>query len=186
MASNPNGELVFNRQTTSADLNVGALWYSAPVKLNLGKERNISAYLGGSAFHLNTPSNQSYTGKMAKLPVRYSIQGGFKIIGEKFDLSPNFYSYVQERNKLISYGLLVDYKRDAINKISAGVWYGSDAVAFCLGYTWLQMRLMYSYDVAHTSPVSNSVSALQAHEITLTINFNKASQKNIKTVPSFL
>jgi len=185
--SNPNNESVINKKTTFADISIGTMWYSAPVKINLGKERTVSAFLGGSAFHINTPPNESFSGGTASLPMRFSYQAGVKFIGEKVDMTPVIYANYQKGNNNPAVGLLVDYRFDETNKLSLGMWVRQkDAIAFCAGYTWSNFRLMYSYDVSATSPISNSVSRLGAHELTLTIKFNKAEQKGVKVVPSFL
>ena len=185
-SSNPNNETVLNRKLTFADISAGAMWYSAPVKINLGNERKISGYAGASVFHLNTP-NESFTGGTANLPMRFSYQAGFKIIGEKIDVSPNAYVNYQKGNNNSAIGALVDYRIDEINKVSLGIWIREkDAIAFCAGYTWLNFRLMYSYDVSASSPISNSSSALGAHELTLTVKLDNTKQKYIKVIPSYL
>jgi type IX secretion system PorP/SprF family membrane protein len=180
-ATNPNNETIVNKKTSFMDISAGAIWYSAPVKINLGKERNVSAYLGGSAFHLNTPPNESFSGGTASLPMRLSYQAGVKVISEKVDITPVIYANYQDGNNNTAVGLLVDYRMDTTNKISLGMWVREkDAIAFCAGYTWLNFRMMYSYDVSATSPINNSVSRLGAHEFTLAVKFNKAQQKGVK------
>ncbi len=185
-SSNPNNETILNRKLTFADISAGAMWYSAPVKINLGNERKISGYAGASVFHLNTP-NESFTGGTANLPMRFSYQAGFKIIGDKIDVSPNAYVNYQKGNNNSAIGALVDYRIDEINKVSLGLWIREkDAIAFCAGYTWLNFRLMYSYDISATSPISNSASTLGAHELTLTVKFDNTKQKYLKVIPSYL
>jgi type IX secretion system PorP/SprF family membrane protein len=186
-ANNPNNETTLNKKITFADISVGALWYSAPTKINLGKERTVSGYAGASVFHLNTPPNESFAGGTASLPMRFSYQAGIKFIGDKIDVSPNAYINYQKGNNNMAAGLLLDYRFDAINKLSLGIWIrDKDAVAFCAGYTWLNYRLMYSYDVSSPSTISNAASALGAHELTFCVRFDRAKERRVTVVPSFL
>lgn len=186
-ASNPNNESFLNNKISIANFSAGAIWYCAPVTINLGKERTVRAYLGTSAFNLvNASSNESISGGLARVPIRFSMQGGIKITGAKFDVTPNVYSNSQSGNNNIAGGLLVDYHVNETSKLSMGAWYRlKDAVAFSVGYSISNFRLMYSYDVMSMSPISNVSSGLQTHEITLVITFHTAKKKIKDVIPSF-
>jgi type IX secretion system PorP/SprF family membrane protein len=186
-ASNPNNELVLNKMVNYADISFGTMWYCSPVKVDVGKLHTFKAYLGASAFHLNTPPNESFSGGTGNLPMRFSCQGGIKIVGEnKLDITPNVIVNSQQGNNNVAAGLLADYRFDSIAKLTLGVWFRTkDAIAFSIGFSHKIFALTYSYDVVGTSPISYSASRLNAHELTLSLKFNHAEKKGIKVIPAF-
>lgn len=186
-ADNQNTETNLNNKVTMADFSFGALWYTAPAKLNLGKTKKISMYTGVSVFHINTPPNETFAGGTGSLPRRYSIQGGIKIEGANIvDVTPNFIINSQEGNNNLAIGALVDFNFEKESKLTLGTWYrNKDAVSVSVGFEYNVFKLSYSYDVMATSQLSNSVSAAQTHEVTLILKFKNAMKpEDAMTIPS--
>lgn len=176
-STNPTNEANLNKKVGYADVGFGSIWYYNKSKAEGAK---LNAYLGASVFHLNKP-NESLTAGNAQLPMRYSFQGGIKILGEgKIDFTPNVIYNSQAGNENLAIGMLMDYRFNEKSKLVLGVWYRKkDAVAFSLGCDLKAFSFAYSYDVV-SSKIQNYVSGLNAHEITLMLKFNQADKKGIK------
>lgn len=181
-SNNPSNETRINKQVSYADVSFGSMWYYNPTKADGAK---LNAYLGASVFHLNRP-NESLTGGVAALPMRYSFQGGIKILGEgKIDFTPNIIFNSQNGNENLAAGLIMDYRFNEKSKLVLGAWYRKkDAIAFSLGCDLKTITFAYSYDVVN-SQIKNSISGLNAHEITLSLKFNQSEKKGAKANASF-
>ena len=186
-ASNANGEVILNEKVGYPDVGFGAMWYYNPTK---DDDAKLNAYLGAAVFHLNTP-NESLTGtpnsaaSEGKLPMRFSYQGGIKILGgDKIDFTPNIIVTTQEGAENTAAGLYTGYHFSEKSKAVLGVWYRKkDAIALHLGFEHTSFTIGYSYD-AVTSEIRNYVGT-NAHEISLCYRINMSEKKGAKANPSF-
>lgn len=180
-ASNPNNEALMSQKVAYPDISFGTMWYYNPLRTEGTK---LNAYVGASAFHLNQP-NESLTASLGVLPMRYSFQGGIKILGDnKIDFTPNVIFSSQGGNNNSAAGLLTDYHMNDISKVTLGIWYrNNDAIAFSVAFDHKTFSFGYSYDVVN-SKISNYIPGLNAHEITLAAKINQAAKKGVEGNPS--
>lgn len=170
--TNPTNELELNDRLSAADFSTGVLWYTTPTPLNLGHARNIEFFTGLSVFHLTSPPNQSHTGLQRVPSRRFSLQGGFKVEGlDKVDVTPFVYVNRQAGNTNFALNILVDVRFKKYFKLTTGASYrAKDATSVLAGVEYNMFKLIYSYDIAALSPVSNSISSLHTHEVSLSFN----------------
>lgn len=158
-----------------------------------------SLWVGISAAHINQPNQSLLVGGEDKIPVRLSLQAGYRI-----DLTP-----ASDRNALKERSLMpmLMYRNQGLSQqmdigiyavfepLIAGVWYrgipistfsdvqgnsnrlwntntfrNSDAVAFLLGFKFQDLSIGYSYDVT-TSQIGMANTA-GAHELSMTYHFS--------------
>jgi type IX secretion system PorP/SprF family membrane protein len=149
---------------------------------------------GGFTFdHLFTPK-QSFYGDESKLPVKFNMYGGVRILGqtrlrkkliEALSVAGNF----QMQGKYYQTDVGLYYKDPLI----FGLWYrgipfvtsqAGDAVIGLIGIKTKQLHIGYSYDFT----ISNLISSTGgAHEISIVYEFNSismgSSRKKIRAIP---
>lgn len=169
-ASNPSNEAGLYSSVSHPDLGFGFLWFFNPNRT----ESRINAYLGISGFHLNQP-NQSLSGMQASLPMRFSYQAGVKVFGNgKVDLSPAVRVNNQNGNIEPAAGLYANYHFNDQLLFVIGGWYRAhDANAIVVGFEHSNFTFGYSYDMVHAGGLNDAKNSVKAHELTLSIKFNK-------------
>lgn len=155
----PTNEPIPTNSITFPNFSGGALLYNTKIHL-------------GFAVHNILEPNQSFyksTSPGAKLPIRLTVHGGYKVkLSKSAYLLPNFLVMQQQQFLQLNAGLMFGYK-----KLMAGVSFrqtrpNSDASIFILGYNGKRFSGYYSYD----RTVSDArVAATGSHEITLAYNF---------------
>jgi len=180
-SSNPNSETILNDKISYSDIGFGAMWYYSPEK----EESKLNVYFGVAGFHLNEP-NETLIGGTGKLPMKVSYQGGVKIFGEnKIDVTPNVRVTTQKGSEEVAAGVYVDYTLNETAKIILGSWYRTkEAIAFLLAFEHNYFNVGYSYDIT-TSEISNSITGLNTHEITLSFKMNMADKKGLNKNNAF-
>lgn len=178
-STNPNGESTLNEKRGYPDVGYGLMWYYNPSKINEGK---INAFIGLSGYHLNTPNESLVENKNGNLPVKFSYQGGIKILGKgKIDFTPNVRMTTQKGNEEIATGLCMDYSFSENIKMILGAWYRNhDAFALALGLDAKNFSVAYSYDMV--TDLNRYISASNAHEVSLSF---KMKRKNKEVTPQF-
>lgn len=160
------------------DANAGAMVYSD------------SWWLGYSMFHLNKP-NESMIGGVSKLPVKFSLQGGYRYtLSEK-----NEKDEMKQNSLTATFNFRGQKKFDQLDigvyytqyYFSLGVWYrglplkaykkgypNKDALAIVLGFKTKRAYIGYSYDItiSQLSKISNG-----AHEVSLAYQLCKPKKK---------
>ena len=164
---------------TYFDANAGALIYTD------------KAWVGISIFHINRP-NESLIGDVAKMPVKFTLQGGYK-----FPLSDkNEKDEFQQKSFTTAVHIMGQSKFDQMDiggyysqyKFSLGLWYrglplvkaykpgypNNDAIDVVVGFQTKRMYIGYSYDItiSNLSNVSNG-----AHEISISYQLCKPKKK---------
>lgn len=161
------------------DANAGALFY--------GKK----FWVGVSAFHLNRP-NESLMGADAKLPIKYSVHGGVKVLlvgEEKGDKTMNTYitpvAHYRHQEKFDQLDVGCYFTKAMVN---LGFWYrgipglkayapgysNNDAFAVLVGFSNDRFNFGYSYDFTISKLASNTKGA---HEISLSYQYCKKKKK---------
>ena len=142
-------------------------------------------WLGFSAHHLNRPDQSFYNAGISRLPVRYSLHGGFNIYrrthimqekDEMLRIVPTFIYKAESRFDQLdvgvymikSYLLLGIWYRGVFPKTHAGIR-NNDAVILQAGVRFNSFAFTYSYDIT-TSKLGLS-NTLGSHEISLIYNF---------------
>lgn len=154
---------------THVDIAAGGLVYSEVLWFSLG------------AHHLNNP-NLSLTGNStSKLPIRFSISGGAKVmlrdtygpIKNGIDLLPAFHLRSQGSFKQLDVGAYLKYSALIFGTFYRGLPLSSfgfkqhDALALLIGFKLEKMTLNYSYDY----PLSALKVAGGSHEVSLVYEF---------------
>jgi type IX secretion system PorP/SprF family membrane protein len=195
-------KLVFNDQLTANGPAVSADAANIVprvgfVSINTGILLNSTEYWAGfAASHINSP-NTSLTDGSAKLPVYFTLHGGYRFVQEK------------KGNKLMKYvAPAMNYrhqqKYDQLDigiyyvhfPLNLGVWYrglplkhykptypNSDALAILIGADLknYDMRIAYSYDLTLQKLIGNSTGS---HEISVIYEIAKRSRKSKKVLIS--
>lgn len=155
-----------------ADLSSGALLYS---------ERS---WMGFSARHLNQP-NQALVGNDSRLPVLYSVHGGYVRPVARYGDKGKYYSYIT-----FAFNYRAEGKFDQLDiggyynldPIVFGAWYrgiplfkayqagypNNDALALIVGTIIDRFKFGYSYDITISWLAGHTAGA---HEISLTYQF---------------
>lgn len=191
-----NDQLIPNGPTVSNDvLNITPR--SGYVDVNAGILLNSTEYWGGfAASHLNTP-NTSIVDGTAKLPVKFSVHGGYRFIQKRKGnrlleyISPAFNYRHQQKYDQLDIGIY--YVHAPLN---LGLWYrglplkhykptyrNNDALCLLIGVDLKQydMRIGYSYDLTLSRLVTNSTGS---HELSIIYEIAKKSKKTRKVLIS--
>ncbi len=158
-----------NYSNTHIDIAAGGLIYSEALWFSLG------------AHHLNQP-DLTLTGNTAsKLPIRFSISGGAKVvlrdtygpIHNGIDLLPAFHLRSQGSFKQLDVGTYLKYSALIFGAFYRGLpmsnfgFKQNDALALLLGFKLEKMTLNYSYDY----PLSALKVAGGSHEVSIVYEF---------------
>ncbi len=153
-----------------------------------------SFWIGSSFFHLNRPNESLFDLKEARLPVKYSIHGGYKYVinnDKKEPTNQTSVSFVfnyrgQEQFDQVDIGTY--YTRYIFN---LGLWYrgipalkaykpgysNNDAIAIIVGVQADKYHIGYSYDMT----ISKLTYATKgAHELTISYQFCEVKKKRRK------
>jgi len=177
-AGNPSNEQTLIQKKSFADVGFGLLWFMNPTR----EKSKINAYAGISGFHLNQP-NQSFLGSASgKLPAKYSMQAGIKILGTKgLDISPNARIFIQNGNVESAIGTYIDYCVSDNFKIVVGGWYrNKDAVVVMAGFEHKSFTLGYSHDIS-SKPLTTYFSGINANEISLSYKLSRISKAKMES-----
>ena len=179
-SSNPSSQMIASESTNFMDLGFGMMWYYSPDD----EDAKLNAYTGVSGYHMNEP-DETLLNSDGTLPRRFALQAGVKIRGEnKIDFTPNVVTNWQKGSQEFAGGLIMDYRISDAGKMMLGVWYRTkDAYPIMIGFEHRYFMLNYSYDVT-SSALSNAISGLTTHEITLAFRMNMAEKKNVTMAPS--
>lgn len=182
-----NDQIITGSPATIESLNEGVSY----LNFNAGSILYSEKFWAGFAFdHLNQP-NQSLLNQETKLPIKYSIHGGYKFIldegdvsgenGTSFTASANYKA--QEKWDQLDIGGSVNK-----NKVSFGIAYrgipifkrfkpnyvNHDAIILLLGVQSKKMKIGYSYDIT-ISKLNNNTGG--AHEISIIYEHYKKRKK---------
>lgn len=172
---NPNQQIVdvpTNNRSMVLDIGAGALYYDAQP----GKKANL--YAGFSANHLNQPEDAFSNAKKEKLPMRFAVHGGVRLLlSETFSITPNLL-YARQGNaeeKMI--GAYAQLKAGEYTDFLVGANYRlKDAISPYVGYYFKNMVLGVSYDI-NTSDLGRMTKSASSFEISLSF----IGRKTVKT-----
>jgi type IX secretion system PorP/SprF family membrane protein len=145
-------------------------------------------YIGSSIHHVNQPNISLINGE-SKLPIRYSIHGGYNFnikLGTNentqiLTLSPHVFYQNQNGFQMLTYGFYSNFRGATL-----GAFMRRDAdFVFLLGYDLNAIRFAYSYDYV-TSQLTNQSGG--SHEISLTYRIGadfKARTEKSHQFPTF-
>lgn len=155
---------------------------------------NDKIWAGFTLDHLLTPK-QSFYGNESKLPVKFNLYGGIRILGmtrlkkkmmEALSIATNF----QTQGRFYQTDIGVYYYK---SPLIFGLWYRGipfmtsqpgDAVIGLIGLKTKQLHIGYSYDFTISSLISSSGGA---HEVSVVYEFNSFSvngaRKKIRAIP---
>lgn len=169
--TNPSNEKIWNEKRSYPDLGLGALWYMSP-------DGKLAPFVGFSMQHHNTP-NESLRDDETSLPVVFNYHGGLKIVGDKFDFTPNVRISTQDGAQDYAIGTYADFKINESMKINAALWYRyrtQNAFAFMLGFEHDYFLIAYSFDLASFEMMNAAIKGASTHEINLGFMLKKKDQ----------
>jgi type IX secretion system PorP/SprF family membrane protein len=179
------------------DITAGLLLYSEKL------------WVGVATDHLNQPVQTFYNNQQNRLPIKYSVNGGYRIkiknrfaalghhkVPQGMTVIPTFNFKSQGNSTQLDLGIY-----GQMNMLLAGIWYrgipfkhyqptlqNNESMVFLVGIKYLDVAFTYSYDIT----VSNLVVANTggSHELNFTLYFDKI-KKSIKKMrrlpcPDFL
>jgi type IX secretion system PorP/SprF family membrane protein len=166
-----------NKPSVSAfDAGVGIAYYDAV------PNKKVSFFGGIGAFHLTQPDNPFLSGSVDKLPIRYSIHAGVRIIGsDLFSIVPSaiFMKEGNAEEKMI--GSYVQLYVDGTTDFMFGAnWRINDAVSPFVGIYYNGLTIGVSYDVNATTLAGASS---RPGSLELSISYTGKNKKIMKTKP---
>jgi type IX secretion system PorP/SprF family membrane protein len=176
---NSSGEVFNNTSVLSFDAGVGAAYYDAV------PDKKVSFFGGVSAFHVNSPASPFLSGDGGeRLPVRYSVQAGARIVAsDLFNLVPSII-YMREggfSEKMVGAYLQL-YAGEQTDVIVGTNYRLGDAVIPFAGFYYKGMTVGMSYDVT-VSQLSTAGTHTGSFEVSLSfVGFGKNS---LKTKPFY-
>jgi type IX secretion system PorP/SprF family membrane protein len=173
-----SGEAIIKPAVSAFDAGVGIAYYDA----SPDKKANIFGGIG--VFHLSQPGNTFLSGETDKLPVRYSIHAGVRIIAsDLFSIVPNAL-YMREGNaqeKMVG-GYAQLYANETTDLLFGVNWRVADAVSPFVGFYYSGLTVGMSYDVA-ASAAAGAAGASRTGSFELSISYTGKNKKIIKTKP---
>lgn len=174
----PTQDAITNPSASSFDAGAGALYYDATP----GKKANIFA--GFSASHINQPENRFAAVINEKMPVRYTMHGGVKLLlNDQLSLTPNAIYLRQGNSEEKVLGAYAQLKAAVATDLLLGVNYRlQDAITPYVGFTHNNLVFSASYDV-NTSDLGKMVGGTNSFEISVTfIGRKKAKTPEVEFV----
>lgn len=173
--SNPITENYNYTKMAYGDVGFGLMWYYNPYSFESGGK--VNCFVGLSGYHLNSPS-KSFLATDYRIPRRYGVQAGIKIIGsKKLDISPNIRLNLQDGMQEIIPGLSIDYRVIESVKLSLGSWYRlKGATAFLFGVEYKGMSFGYSHDLYSKTGIGKYMSGAATDQITFTYKYDLAKK----------
>ncbi len=169
-ANRTTGENTQNKDLTYPDFSLG-LMYSGRVS------EHATAYIGGSVYHLTTPTETFLSGNNT---IHRRFNG---YLGGSFDLNENMVLYASAlyQNQASATEVMLgaaagfilnpgheEYRQNTV--LYLGGWYRyGDGICPYIGLEWTKMTLGISYDV-NTSSFTPATGSQGAYELTLTFN----------------
>jgi type IX secretion system PorP/SprF family membrane protein len=153
---NRAGEALANNSKGALQLNAGLL-YSGKFS------DKFKMYLGGSAFHLNSPEQNFADGSVDGTPIRIVGHGGLDIgVTEKISLLPSIIYMSQATASELNAGLSLAFNLNAESTLYVGGYYRvKDAIIPYVGFDVKGFRLGISYDV-NASALNNTNGTIEA------------------------
>lgn len=154
---------------------------------------NEQAWYGLSVEHLFRP-NQSFLNQQARIPIKWSAFGGYKIpvqftswsLSKAKEYLTLAFLYKQQANwRQLDLGTY--WTKDMI---SLGVWWrgiprvsklpGYDALIFLVGFNFNNLKIGYSYDatISNLGPTTGG-----SHEISMSYVFERVKKRRTKPIP---
>jgi type IX secretion system PorP/SprF family membrane protein len=173
------------------DLSAGFVWY-------LNKDRKYedkkwSAFLGGSAYHINQPNESMAKGAIYKLPMLLRGHGGIEFqLSNKVSFSPNvLYAYQKTQSQINAgayFGFHLFDKSSSLTsngKLLIGGWYRlKDAIVTTVAFATDSYQLGFSYDL-NSSDLRYKTKGRGAYEISLVLRRLKDKKMERFSTPRF-
>lgn len=147
-------------------INAGIVYfYNSSAMQDYFKKFNFDAFIGFSAYNINTPNQSFFDSQDVELPLQFKLHGGLKYLTNKFFyLFPNVMWVRQNGDNQINVGMYSSIKTvksrkddsDAFNTI-IGVWYRvGDSFITSFGVQIQQLKFAVSYDFNASSFTYNN------------------------------
>jgi type IX secretion system PorP/SprF family membrane protein len=171
-----SGEAIVKPTVSSFDAGVGIAYYDA------SPDRKANIFGGIGVFHLSQPGNTFLSGDNDRLPVRYSIHAGVRIIAsDLFSIVPNAL-YMREGNaeeRMIG-GYAQLYANETTDLLFGVNWRVADALSPFAGFYYNGLTVGMSYDLAASAATG---AATRTGSFELSISYVGKNKKVIKTKP---
>jgi type IX secretion system PorP/SprF family membrane protein len=165
----PNGENYNGKAIIYPDVNLGALWSSAP-------KDNFHYYFGFAMDHLSRPRESFLDNGNNRLPYLFNVQGGAEIFLNRdntLSLDPTFLFMLQSNASQYNFGVALNYQVSDNFAVFGGPWYRiNDAVILAAGVEFYDTRVGISYDI-NNSDLKTATQAQGALELSVQYIFKK-------------
>lgn len=162
-AANPSGESFTKPSISSFDAGAGVAYYDAT------PNKKVSLFGGFSAFHITRPDNPFLSANNTqRLPVRYSIHGGMRIIqSDMFSIVPSVIYMKQgdAEEKMVGAYLQI-YANESTDLMLGANWRFNDAASPFVGLYYKGLTVGISYDV-NVSPMQTLAAKNSSLEISI-------------------
>jgi type IX secretion system PorP/SprF family membrane protein len=168
---------VINKPSVSGfDAGVGIAYYDAV------PDKKLNFFGGVGAFHITKPGNPFLSGSNERLPVRYSVHAGVRIISsDLFSVVPNVI-YMREGNaqeKMMGAYLQL-YVNETTDLMFGANWRINDAVSPFVGLYYNGLTIGVSYDATVSSRDGAST---RTGSLELSVSYTGKNKKTMKTKP---
>ena len=171
---NPNNftaDVLLRNNSTVLDINAGVMYFDAQP----GKKLNL--FGGFAVSHLTQPVDKFSASGEEKIPMRYTLHGGFRwTLSDVFSVSPNLLYLKQGTADEKMIGAYGQYKARPELDLMLGVNYRfEDAISPFVGFAYKNLVLGASYDV-NTSDLGKLANGANSFEISLSFIGRRRAQ----------
>jgi type IX secretion system PorP/SprF family membrane protein len=172
--ASPSADLLTKTSAAALDLGAGIAY------LDYSQDKNINFFGGFSAMHLNGPEDPFINGNKQKLPMRFTVHAGAKIIvAEKISITPNLLYLRQGTSEEKMIGAAAEIAlQDNTSFIFGSNYRFEDAIAPFVGVRYNDFVLGASYDKT-ISNLGKMVSNTSSIELSLRYILPKTEGKEI-------
>jgi type IX secretion system PorP/SprF family membrane protein len=159
----PSADILSTPSVSSFDAGAGIAYYDAR------PDQDINLFGGLSAFHLTQPQDPFLSaGNKARLPIRYSLNGGARIAAsDGVTLVPNALYVSQGNASEAMMGLYMELYANEVTDVMIGTnWRINDAVTPYVGFYYNGLTIGMSYDV-NVSALGAAAKGTNSMEISL-------------------
>lgn len=167
-----NYENLPNNNSTVFDANSGIFYYDGD------PQSTVNPFGGVSVGHLSRPKDAFSADGKGKIPIRYTVNGGVRIVvSDNITLTPNAL-YIQQQDSYIkALGAYSEFKFDDDKGLILGVMERfNDATVFDVGYHVSSLIIGTSYDFNNSS-LSSATNGRGGIELSLSYVFHKKIQE---------
>lgn len=168
--ANPTGDILNRNSYSAFDASAGVLY------IDEDPFKNANLFGGFSATHLTRPQDPFLSGSDARMPIRYTLHGGVRLVAsETINITPNALYMRQGNASEKMLGAYMQVIASPTTDVLAGMYYRfNDAVVPFAGFHYKNFVVGLSFD-ANASRLKQLARASNSFEISLSFIGKKAT-----------